>query len=126
MGWNLGKGFVSIAFVALASCSTEPEVVSTQAADPYADRLAAASPVTLPPSIAASRTYRCRDNSLLYADFYTDNSVRVGLAAGSKSLRLVAAEAQGPFNDDQGHSLSGNSDRITYIDPDRGTLSCKA
>ena len=30
--------------------------------------------------IQASRTYRCKDNSLLYVDFYTNNTVQVRTA----------------------------------------------
>ena len=32
---------------------------------------------TLPPSIAASKTYRCKDNSLVYVDWLSDGSARV-------------------------------------------------
>lgn len=63
---------------ALAACNTQPEnIIAGERPDPMADQLANAAPVELPPAIAASKTYRCKDNSLLYIDWYSDGSARV-------------------------------------------------
>ena len=42
-----------------------------------ANAVANAGSVTLPPAIAASKTYRCKDNSLVYVDWLSDGSARV-------------------------------------------------
>ena len=33
--------------------------------------------MVLPPSIAAQKVYRCKDNSVIYIDWYSDGSARV-------------------------------------------------
>ncbi|HWH18232.1 MAG TPA: hypothetical protein VNT77_07875, partial [Allosphingosinicella sp.] len=68
------------ALLSLAACNNEPEVVDANP-DPQAAELAKAERVELPPAIAASRTYRCKDNSLLYVDFYTNNTANVRLGS---------------------------------------------
>jgi len=108
----------------LAACNTETEVVDT-APDPQAGELANAAPVEAPPMIQATRTYRCKDNSLLYADFYTDSSVHVRSEAQGPQTVLVAANGQPPYLA-EGHSLSANAAEIDYTAPGKGTRSCKA
>lgn len=113
------------ATLSLAACSNEPEVVDTNP-DPQAEALKAAPPVELPPAIAASRTYRCKDNSLVYIDFYTNNTARYRAEKGGAATALTAAEgATGPYTAD-GHSVSANAETITLTAPGKGTQSCKA
>lgn len=60
---------------ALAGC--DQETITAQGPyDPQANATANAA-VTLPPSIAAQKAYRCKDNSLIYIDWYSDGSARV-------------------------------------------------
>ena len=40
--------------------------------DPQANAVANAAPVAMPPAIVASKTYRCKDNSLVYIDWLAD------------------------------------------------------
>lgn len=80
---------------ALAGCNSESHtIVANGAPDPMADQLANAAPVELPPSIAASKTYRCKDNSLLYIDWYSDGSARVKTEKGTPGTQ-VPAPAEG-------------------------------
>ena len=67
----------------------------------------AATPVALPPSIAASKSYRCGDNKLVYVDWMSDGSARVktskedvGVAvpAGSASLKGDAKASSITYN----------------------------
>jgi len=111
------------ALLALGACKNEPEVIDTNP-DPQASVLANAAPVQAPPMIQASRTYRCKDNALLYADFYTDNSVRVRNSAQGESTTLTAADGQPPYTA-EGYSLSANAAQISYTAPGKGTRSCK-
>ena len=76
---------------ALAACNTEPEnIVAGERPDPMADQLANAAPVELPPAIAASKTYRCKDNSLLYIDWYADGSAMVKNDRSEAGTRVEA------------------------------------
>ena len=63
----------------LASCDSSDHTIVTDPAgeDPQANAVANISEVRLPPSIAASKTYRCKDNSLVYIDWLSDGSARV-------------------------------------------------
>ena len=96
---------------ALAACNSESHtIVANEAPDPMAEQLANAPAVELPPSIAASKTYRCKDNSLLYIDWYSDGSARVKTEKGTPGTP-VPAPAEGVKID-----LTGNAaaPTITY------------
>jgi hypothetical protein len=112
------------ALLAVAACNTEPERITYGGEDANAagNNAAAAPP---PPMIQASRTYRCKDNSLLYADFYTNNTVRVRTEKGGPHTTLTAAAADQPYSA-EGYSLSANAAQISYTAPGKGTRSCKA
>ena len=62
------------AAAALAGCSKEGHTIT---ADPTGDNIAANTPVALPPSIMSSKTYRCKDNNLIYIDWMSDGTARV-------------------------------------------------
>jgi hypothetical protein len=115
------------ALVTLSGCGQkEPEVVDMNP-DPQAAELAKAAPVELPPSIQASRTYRCKDNSLVYIDFYTNNTAIVRKTKGGEPpVSTLTAETPGGAYTAEGYSVSGNSDQVTYSAPGKGSQSCKA
>ena len=112
------------ALLALGACKNEPEVIDTNP-DPQADVLKNAAPVEAPPMIQASRTYRCKDNSLLYADFYTNDTVQVRTKKEEAGTTLTAAAAGQPYTA-EGYSLSANSETVSYTAPGKGAQSCKA
>ena len=112
------------ATLSLAACNNEPEVVDT-APDPQAEALKNAPPVELPPAIAASRTYRCKDNSLVYIDFYTNDTARYRTEKGGEATTLTSAGEGQPYTA-EGHSVSANAADITLTAPGKGTLTCKA
>src|SRR5437763_11102422 len=62
------------AAAALAGCNKESHTIT---ADPTGDNIAANAPVALPPSITASKSYRCKDNKLVYIDWLSDGTARV-------------------------------------------------
>jgi len=80
---------------ALAGCNKEDHTI-VAGGPPQDDFNAAANgPVTLPPSVSASKAYRCKDNKLVYIDWMSDGSAHVKktreevgtpVAAGSPSL----------------------------------------
>ena len=59
---------IAMATTTLAACNNDP-IVGKDAPDPMAQELANAAPVELPPAIASSKTYRCKDNSLVTIDW---------------------------------------------------------
>ncbi|MGH6730066.1 MAG: hypothetical protein ACREBK_07920, partial [Sphingomicrobium sp.] len=79
---------------ALAACNPNPEtIVANEPPDPMAAELANAAPVELPPAIAATRTYRCKDNSLVRIDWLAGGkgaNLRVGDATTAIPLRAPA------------------------------------
>lgn len=112
------------AFLSLAACNSEPEVVDTNP-DPMKDELAQAAPVEAPPMIQASRTYRCKDNSLVYIDFYTNNTAQYRTEKGGQATTLTSA-GEGQAYAAEGHSVSANAPQIELTAPGKGSLSCKA
>jgi hypothetical protein len=108
--------------VALGAC--EQQTIDPNK-EPQANAANTAAPVEAPPMIQASRTYRCKDNSLLYADFYTNDSVQVRSAKDKPPTILTAAAAGQPYTA-EGYSLSANSEQISYTAPGKGAQSCKA
>jgi hypothetical protein len=108
--------------VALGACQQQTIDANN---DAQANAANAAAPVEAPPMIQASRTYRCKDNSLLYADFYTNDTVQVRSAKDKPPTVLTAAAGQPPFTA-EGYSLSANEAQISYTAPGKGTQTCKA
>ncbi|HEX8379416.1 MAG TPA: hypothetical protein VF619_02565 [Allosphingosinicella sp.] len=111
--------------LSLAACENETidgNVDPNANANASANKAAALPP---PPMIQASRTYRCKDNSLLYADFYTNGTAQVRPAKDQPGTMLTAAAGQPPYTA-EGYSLSANSDQVSYTAPGKGTQTCKA
>ncbi len=82
------------AAAALAGCNKENHtiVAGPDAADNDTN-VAANAPVTLPPSIAASKTYRCADNSLLYVDWMSDGTAHVKKKADEVPTVIASGSA---------------------------------
>ena len=110
--------------LALSACSTEPETVVAGAEDPQKEALAKAAPKALPPSIQASRTYRCADNSLVYVDFYTNNTAQLRTEQGGTATTLTAEGGNPPFRA-EGYSVAANAERTSIAVPGRAAQSCR-
>ena len=83
------------AAAALAGCNKEDHTIVAGGPGAEANDTNAAAPktpVALPPSIAASKSYRCDNNSLVYVDWLSDGSARVKKSA-EEGGTLVAAGA---------------------------------
>lgn len=74
------------AATALAGCSQSDQ---TDTANEAANETAAA-PIVLPPSIAGSHAYRCKDNKLIYVDWYSDGSARVKASQNEVGTQIPA------------------------------------
>ena len=99
------------AAAALAGCNKNDHTI---VAGPDTGNTAAEAngPVAMPPSIQASKAYRCKDNKLVYVDWMSDGTARV------KKTREEVGETITP-----GKELTGeaNGSTITY-----NGQSCKA
>ena len=114
------------ALLPLAACNSEPETINTGPADPQAADLAKAAPVELPPSIVASRTYRCKDNSLIYVDFFSNQTkANFRTSKGGEPTVLTAPAAGEPFTNGS-ITVTGSGTQITAAQPGKGSQTCKA
>lgn len=118
---------VAVALVSLSACKSEPQEVTSTAPDPMASQLANAAKVELPPSIAASKTLRCGDNSLVFVDFFDGNKqVQLRTEKGGKATMLKAPEAGQPFVADGGYELTGTPKSVNVTVPGQSAKTCKA
>jgi crotonobetainyl-CoA:carnitine CoA-transferase CaiB-like acyl-CoA transferase len=114
------------AVLALAACNNEPETITGGVEDPQAEELAKATPKQLPPAIASSRVYRCKDNSLVYIDFMNDQKTAIFRAdKGGSPTMLNAPEPGKPFVA-EGYSLEGSGKSVQLQRPGKGSQACKA
>ncbi len=113
----------SLSFLSACGSNDEPEVVGGPD-DPMAAQLANAAPVELPPSVKKSVQYRCKDNSLLFVDFMSDDkTVQLRTEKGGSATALKAPEAGQPFIAEGGYEVAGTGDTINAKIPGK-TLSC--
>ncbi|MDX3900361.1 MAG: hypothetical protein QHC40_07620 [Sphingobium sp.] len=113
----------SLSLLSACGSNDEPEVVGGPA-DPMAEQLANAAPVELPPSVKKSVQYRCKDNSLLFVDFMSDDkTVQLRTEKGGSATTLKAPEAGKPFTAEGGYEVAGAGDTISAKIPGK-TLSC--
>jgi len=98
------------AAAALAGCNKENHTIV--AGGPEAEssnNTASNTPVALPPSIAASKSYRCDNNNLVYVDWMSDGSARVKKSADDAGT-LVAAGAAELKGDAKAASITYNGE----------------
>ena len=110
----------------LSACnkSDEPEVVGGPA-DPMAAQLANAAPVELPPSVKANKQFRCKDNSLIFVDYMSDD--KTALLRTEKTgtpTKLTAPEAGQPFTAEGGFEVKGSGNDVTVTLPGKGAQAC--
>jgi hypothetical protein len=120
----------ALALLPLSACGSSSnenaEVIDTRGPDPMASQLANRAPIELPPSVKANSTFRCKDNSLVYVDFYSgDKLADIRTEKGGKPTRLTAPEAGKPFAAD-GYVVDGSAKTATITVPGKSAQSCKA
>lgn len=123
--------FIVMAAAALAACNNEP-IVGGEPPDPMKDQLANAAPVELPPAIASSKTYRCKDNSLVTIDWLQGGKGAYVHGEGTAQTHLKPAEpvegqpASAELVADGGYALTGEAtaNNITITLPGKGTRVC--
>lgn len=120
--------FTALGAIALVSACKQQETITTGPADPMANVVANAAPVELPPAIAASKTYRCKDNSVVSIDWYADKKSASLRADPADPVKLTADKEGGALKAEGGYALIGlpTASSITLTRPDKGAQACKA
>ncbi|WNO53125.1 hypothetical protein [Stakelama saccharophila] len=89
------------------------------------DALQNATPVELPPSMTASKSFRCGDNSLVYVDFFSNGKQVHFRAEEDAPPKVLTSDAEGgPWSAD-GVTVKGDQQQITYT-TDGASKTCKA
>jgi hypothetical protein len=125
---------ISLSALALAAC--EPQTIDgNERPDPMESELANAAPVELPPAIAASKTYRCKDNSLVQIDWLAQNKGAYvhGNGGAENQTHLKPAEpvegqpASSDLVADGGYVLKGNATAasVTLTLPGKPAQACR-
>jgi hypothetical protein len=112
------------AIFTLAGCKSEAVEVGGPA-DPQAEALKNAPPVQLPPTMK-DKTYRCKDNSLVYVSFSGDNlTALVRDKQEDPPVATLKAPAAGQPFVSEGFSLSGSGESVTYKSPKSAAQTCR-
>lgn len=82
-----------LASAALAGCNKQDHTIVAGARDEA--NVANIADVVLPPSIAASKVYRCKDNSLVYIDWLSDGTARVKKSKDDYAASAVQVGQEG-------------------------------
>jgi hypothetical protein len=96
------------AAAALAGCNNESHTIGGDTAANGTNAAANAN-VQLPPSIIATKLYRCADNSVVTVDYLSDNqSANVKAGENGAPVRVTTAEAGKPMAAEGGYSVEGS------------------
>lgn len=116
----------SLTLLSACNKNDEPEVVGGPA-DPMAAELANAAPVELPPSVKANKQFRCKDNSLIFVDFMSDDlSATLRTEKNGEPTALKAAAKGEAFKADGGYEVLGNGGSVQITLPGKGKQACSA
>ena len=117
------------AAAALAGCNKESHTIVAGPDTGDAANAAANGPIALPPSVVASKIYRCADNKVVYVDWLSDGkSANIRTEQGGSPTQVTAAEAGQPMSAAGGYSLEGSatSGAAKIGIPGHPAQSCKA
>ena len=118
------------ASAALAGCnSSDHTIVAGPNIDEGTNTVATNGPVALPPSVAASKVYRCADNVIVHVDWLSDNkSANIRTEQGGSPTPVTAPEAGKPMVAAGGYSLEGSASASSakIAVPGHPAQSCKA
>ncbi|HEX7853197.1 MAG TPA: hypothetical protein VF503_05825 [Sphingobium sp.] len=117
-----------LALAALAACGqSKTETVNQTIGDPMANQLANAPVAELPPSLKSSKSYRCKDNSLVFIDLFDgDKLANVRTDKAAPPVKLTAPEAGKPLVAEGGYKLEGSGSTLTVTLPGKSAQACKA
>ena len=114
------------AAAALAGCNKQSHTI---VAGPPEDNTTVNTNVQLPPSIVATKLYRCADNSVVTVDYLSDGkSANVRAGKDTTSTQVVAPEAGQPMTAAGGYSVEGSKDSSSakIAVPGHSSQTCNA
>jgi hypothetical protein len=116
-----------VPFLALGACKPQATTINQTDNDDMKTAVANAAPVTLPPSILATKTFRCADNSVVVVDFYSDNaSASLKPKKDASPILLKAPAAGQPMVGTGGYTLDGKATdaSVKVTVPGKDAQSC--
>ena len=118
------------AAAALAGCNKESHTIVAGPPD-YDDQsnVAANANVQLPPSILATKTYRCADNAVITVNYMSDNkSANVIAEKGAAPVHVTTEDPTKPMTAEGGYSVQGSptGGSATIAVPGHPAQSCTA
>lgn len=116
------------AAAALASCNSEDHNI-VAGGMPDDTNTPSNAGVQLPPSIVASKIYRCADNKIVYVDWLSDDkSAHIRTDKAGPPTMVTAMQPGQPMAGPAGFSLEGNatSGAVKIAIPGHPAQSCKA
>ena len=117
------------AAAALAGCSKEDHTIVGGSDANQGNSAQSNASVQLPPSIAASKIYRCADNKVVYVDWMSDNmSANVRTEQTGTPTHVTSAEPGKPMTGPAGYSVEGSATAVSVKIgvPGHAAQSCKA
>ncbi len=120
-----GLPIIALAALCLSACDYQGQRITAVDGDPQASALAKRAPVTLPPAIASSVTYRCTDSRLLYVDYFTDDRVMVRENRDGAPV-ILAGQGDHRSYSASGYALDRKASDVRFTSPDLGARLCKS
>ena len=120
---------LAAAGAALMACEKETIVLGAdKKAEVAAANAANAANVVLPPSIAATKIYRCKDNSVIHIDWLSDKMTANFRAEQTGTPVQLKSAIAGEAMVAEGYSLTGDAAAasINITRPGKDAQSCKA
>lgn len=113
------------ALLSLAACNGQATPTAEQNASDAANAAEAAKPpAEMPPSVTATETFRCDDNSVVSVEFYVgDKQANLHPTEKGPAVMLRADEAGKPLTA-EGYSLEGSQKKITLTTPKAKSQTC--
>ena len=97
----------------VAGCdNSDHTIIANEPYDPQANAVQNLQNVTLPASIAASHSYRCADNSVVFIDWLSDDTARIKASRSEVGTTVSRAGEEGAYTA-EGQSLTGSADAAT-------------
>ncbi|HET8750079.1 MAG TPA: hypothetical protein VFM42_04990 [Sphingomicrobium sp.] len=117
------------AAAALTGCNKENHTIVAGPDGENETNVAANANIQLPPSIVATKIYRCADNVVVTVDYLSDNkSANVRVGKGGAPVQVATAEPGKPMTAPGGYEISGSptGSTATIAVPGHSSQSCKA
>lgn len=127
---TLTKSAVAFAtLITLAACEPKPpEVVGGPVPDATTIAAANNAPVTLPPAIKETRSYRCNNTRLVTITYFADDltvNLRPTDEPTSTPVVMTAPAVGEPFVG-EGYRLAGTGEEVTLTEPGFAGQDCKS